>query len=389
MHPSRCVTTRSHDSICIAQNRDLLDVVIPYAENNAVGRFARENFANLVIGISGFFCFATCLRRIEDGQEIVGKCYLVPLWNNRRSVRSARKSIGMLPDYDDNFQSISTEVETSFAELSVCTADVKLVRTGHVTITIDEMPLMDGESEADARILGKLAANQIFYFLKDISHVHQHHDPKQDAITEVTRFDPANPDRWIEKTQNALYREIIRFKRFRNEQSLFRASGVLSYAKSFERSIGNGSSQSRLFNTDELEVSLAVSREELRHKDQRKIAELDSIRNWFFALFGFIISTSFLVRSASTLPTFEVNESLIAVTRYIAESPIPVVFFLVFISVITSFFTHRRDPASVQLVRSVLRWTQGFRMRWYFVANVLFTLVFSFIFYALLLSRLF
>lgn len=387
--PSKCVSARNNATACVSQNRDLLDVVLPYSESTLVGRFVREYFANLVIGVSGQFCFATCLDRCSGGQEFSGKCYMVPLKGNRRNIWRNRRCIGGMSDYDDNFPEYRKRFEDEISRLSICTSDIRISRTGHVIIEISEMPILEGARDLDRALIAKLAANQIFYFLKDISHVHQHHDPKQDAITEVTPFHSDDPYRWVEKTQNALYREIIKYKRFKNEKSLFRASGVLSYAKSFENSIGVSAGVTRPFNTDELETSLRVSREELQHNDQKKIAEIDSARNWFFALFGFVVSVAFLVRAADPPPKIEVDDSLIEVTRFLAGNPIPIFFLILFVSFVTSFLTHRRDPARFQLVRAALRWTQGFRMRWYFLANVLFTMTFSAAFYFFLVQRLF
>ncbi len=370
------------------QKRDLLDVVLPYTENSKVGSFVREYFANFVIGISGMFCVIANLQRHASGEYFFGHLYLVPLRKNRSQIRSLRRDLSNCRHYSDGFQSIRDKALAEGKKLCVCSADVELHRNGKAQIKLDE-PKGLGERNADSTLLETLIANQFFYFLKDVSHVHQHHDPKQDAITEVTEIDTSNKHQWIAETQRSLYREVIRYKRFRNEKSLFRAAGILAYAKSFERCHAKDLPMAEKFNTDELEKSLSVSREELQHVDQKKIAELDAMRNWFFALFGFVISASFLTRLSENGGEVNVHKSLIGTTKFVAENPVPVICLLFVASYVSSFLTHRRDPASIDLIRSILRWMQGFRLRWFICANVLLTTVFTLIFYFLLLKQFF
>lgn len=386
-HPSKCTSLRQKNAVCMMQFRDLLDVVLPYMDNNAVGRFCRETFANYIIGISGKFCFLADLREVVKEDCYAGTAYLVPLRDNQAKVRAWRKKMSSVPHHSEEYEEINSSLLGEVSGVAACKAEVLLSRNGKLEIKFAEFNRVE-ETADDQELLKRMVANQIFYFFKDVSHVHQHHDPKQDAITQVTKFNEAAPDEWISNTQHALYREVIRYKRFRTEKSLFRASGVLAYAKSFERSHASEASHPRKFNTDELQASLEVSREELRHNDQKKIAELDSIRTWFFALFGFVVSASFLVRSTPVSPTFEVHPILIKTTKFVAEEPVPVFFILVVLSFVTSFFSHRRDPASIQFVRTVLRWMQGFRMRWYMLANAMIASICAFIFYALLLKQL-
>lgn len=220
-----------------------------------------------------------------------------------------------------------------------------------------------------------------------MAHVHQHHDPSHDAITELTEH--ANPEsaEWIKCTQQSLYRAVIRYKRFRNEKALFRASGILAYAQSFEKSHLNQKTKSHLkeFNREELKASLQVSRAEIKHFDQKRLSRTESIRNSFFALFGFIISVTFLARMDKEF-SVALHPSITGATTLIAEKPLPTIGLVILISCIYSFATHKNDPAEFELTRAAIRLLQGFQLRWNVIFNLMATLVLSWLCYLLLIS---
>lgn len=379
-HPTKSSCIRLGNELCFMQQRDLLDVVLPFVDNTNVGRFVRETFSNHIIGITGRFTFLALCDIAPSGEYMSGSVFLIPEKDNSEIIKVIKKQFLCNEREYSEFQAAITNIKACQESAKSC-ASVKLFRNGKFYLQLENV-----RSAEEQNVVEKLVANQFFYFFKDVSHVHQHHDPKQDAITQLSPVLGESDESWIHETQHSLYREVIRFKRFRSEGALFRASGVLAYAQSFERSHVSGSKVSCEFNNQELEKSLSISRDELKHRDQKRIAFIETTRNWFFSLFGVVISATFLVRLAPSETTPQVNSLYYRFTEIVAQKPIPVVAIVVFFAWISSFVTHQNDPARFNIVRTMLRWFQGFHIRWFFISNLILTVVFAAMFYFFLIK---
>jgi len=107
-------------------------------------------------------------------------------------------------------------------------AHVKFKRDGLVEIRTDE------NTDADAKVL----AAQIYYFLRDITHAHQHHELTSDTILKIYDFSndsAADRIKWKRETLYALYRWVIQQKRVRKLEAAIRCKGVLAYEESFSK----------------------------------------------------------------------------------------------------------------------------------------------------------
>ena len=359
--PTRCWRRELGKRLVAVQRRDLLDVLILYADSSEVMRFFREKLANLIVGISGRFWYLLDARESDDGEMLYGSIHMVPAANNGEFVKSLRHWLaasGNLADLE--------KINPSLRKASCYSVKFSLERGGKVTITPD-----DGNGD---RQLQHVLANQIFFFLKDISHVHQHHHPSHDAITEVTEIsNAADESKWIAETQFCLYRAIIRFKRFRNEKALFRAAGILAYAQSFDRTYGKGASPAKRFNVDELKESLAVGREEITHFRNRWISLTETFRAFFFGLFG-LIATAALFARLDGPKDFEVDPAWMQLAQFVASNPGTAVAFTILLSFVWAFRSHQLDPSEFRVLRLFLRLVQGVRLRWAIVFNILVTI---------------
>lgn len=385
-YPTKSRQLRCGKSAVFLQKRDLLDVVAPFLDNSETGKIFRELIANHILGISGKFTFVSIVSYEEDNEKMRGNVYLLP--NSKYSQEIKQISSAILQDKceDSQYKRISELVE-SLCENNFGSASFCLERGGKILIDTNVQSAY-AEVDGKNKQIDNIIANQFYYFFKDIAHVHQHHEPSHDAIIELTRIDVKKPDAWIADVQSDLYRAIIRYKRFRNEKALFRASGILAYTKSFDNNYGNKLQEQRNFNADQLEQSLAVSRAEIQHFDQKKLAQIESTRNFFFALFGFVISASIILTMGPETEPLEVHYLLSLGTRIVASKPLHTVGTLLVIAVIYSFLTHKSDPANLTMVRTSLRWLQGFRMRYYMISNIILTMFFSIICYYTLIAGL-
>jgi hypothetical protein len=70
----------------------------------------------------------------------------------------------------------------------------------------------------------KWMADQAYFFLRDITHVHQHHSPSSDTILILQERDDDIDFSWRRRIIFSLHHYIIRSKRFSDSASLFQAS---------------------------------------------------------------------------------------------------------------------------------------------------------------------
>lgn len=370
--PAVCSRKDVDGTFFILQRRDLLDVLVPYAEGSEVASYFRELLANLVIGISGRFWFVLSAKPSTDGDRCSGQILMIPAANNRNKISKIRDW------FKSDNQAGAEDLLRACESVARYSADFELERAGKAEIR----PKPDlGTMGEELRLL---LANQAFFFLKDISHVHQHHHRTHDAITEVTEFLDSQPDDlWVPQTQFSLYRAIIRYKRFKNEKALFRASGILAYAQSFDKAYGGSNTPAKRFHIEELERSLAVSREEIRHFDQKRLSVIETFRSFFFAAFGLVATAGIFARITGSTE-IEVDKTVLWVAQFSAANPVSVLGVTALSALVWAIVTHRTDPADYRMVRLALRLLQGLRLRWTILFNVALTALFAWLAYLLL-----
>ncbi|SLN23128.1 hypothetical protein ROJ8625_00920 [Roseivivax jejudonensis] len=371
--PNRCVRKDIGRTVFVLQRRDLLDVLVPYSEGTDVAKFFREFLANHLIGISGNFWFVLELSVSDDGEESSGTVFVVPQAKNSDLIQRLK---AWFKSDDDSF---NERLKRDTRESACWAVAVSIERPGKSGVSM----LSDvGRVDGFGAHLEYVLANQAFYFLKDICHVHQHHHQTHDAITKLvpTAGYEAGAERWVDETLFSLYRAIIRFKRYKNEKALFRAAGILAYAQSFYRAYGERSPSAKMFHVDELEKSLEVSREQIKHFDQKRYTSIETFRNFFFALAGLFTAAVFYARLDGSAE-FEVHSGLIDVATFVASEPIRAIGYTLLLSCFWVMFTHKTDPADFVVVRTVNRLLQGFRLRWNTIFNLAITIAFGLVAY--------
>ena len=370
-YPNRSICARSGRSVFFFQKRDLLDIVAPFAYETPIGAFFQEFIANYAVGVSGNFAFVFFGELAADRQSLRASVLLIPGKNNRPLLKETKRKVY---EWQDAELANLTEWSNFFDKLrnsSCASCEVAMYRSGKAALQVS----LNGEANPDKE-LEALVANQFFYFLKDNAHVHQHHDPTHDAITTVTELCREDDDAWILSTQHSLYRAVIRYKRFRNEKALFRASGILAYAQSFEKACGKNCDSLLEFNREELRASLDIARDEIKHFDAKRTSFIETIRNFFFAVFGLVISLMLILRFDEevtiSVPSEFAAAADIVINRYWLVGSVVVI-----LSFGYAIAAHRVDPAQWGLIRAGHRLFQGFRLRWLFAFNAFMTIVFT------------
>ena len=88
-------------------------------------------------------------------------------------------------------------------------------------------------------------ASQAFFFLKDITHRHQHHDPARDTVTDLYLCVDGDEAYWQQATYDSLIRSVVALRRQKLDITIRSALGILAYASSFQKLVHDAASKSR------------------------------------------------------------------------------------------------------------------------------------------------
>lgn len=162
-------------------------------------------------------------------------------------------------------------------------------------------------------------AEQGFFFLRDISHVHQHHDPRTDTIVRVH-------DEGVSFYRDIyfdLFRYIVRFKRRKSPKNIIRASGLLAYASSFRQIAEGKDCFPNDYQIDNLKISLDSAQFELDFKAQKSISTITFYLTMIFTVFGLLLSLTSLTQFGTDAQKRLVQPSDFAIgfTQLIAANP--------------------------------------------------------------------
>lgn len=131
-------------------------------------------------------------------------------------------------------------VHSALDGVAIYTIDCGVGRNGVVTLT-ERTRRSDVEFAASVlespRPLDEKAArylcNQAFFFIKDITHVHQHHHPKSDTITAAYLSDPEFS--WVRETQYSMHRRVVSLRWMPTPRNLYDGLGIMAYMSSFAK----------------------------------------------------------------------------------------------------------------------------------------------------------
>lgn len=130
--------------------------------------------------------------------------------------------------------------------ISVLNSSFTLPRNGLLTIdNVELKEVSDKDLRWSTRSQGDVYDNfktnsvsQIYYFLKDLCHQHQHHDSKSDKLLPLIQ---STSSEYIPKLANevlkSLYRTILKMRRTHSEKDYYAMKGIMVYTKSFKQII--------------------------------------------------------------------------------------------------------------------------------------------------------
>lgn len=337
---------------CIGGSRWIIADQTRYLSDSAVP-FSRL-LVPLLQGYTGTFHFVCIASRKADGNfetdELRGTLYIIDsndAWRRAQpSVRDTQieliKHEAIRLDSSQIEERVST-LENKLTQASRFLCDFSMRRSGVVTISTrpeSEIPLPDTENQ-DIEIFRDDLCNQLFFFLKDITHIHQHHHHMNDTICMLYRCINGDDIVWRCKTLRSLYRKSVRFKRLHKNEDYCDALGVLSYTNKFRQicikdvGLAHADDLKPALEIDDMLRSINASHEKLKLQIEDKIRQSENLRNLMVAIIGVVISFVGLLSLSGQFESTSVAPYLTMTANFALGQPI------VLIAIVTSIvFTY-------------------------------------------------
>lgn len=370
-HPRRCVQANVDDGqvryvICY-QARDLLDAAIPHIIAEKI--FGARGRMWLVL-VSRTVPEGDLLKEILEGRillfhdkarwEVGGKSLVETIQSRLRSWPHRDEKTSLPIDFHDEYEALrdSLSSESSFY------ADFTMARSGKTTFVHDtSWPVTASAPKGLAGPTGvrlqKLIPSQLFYFLRDISHHHQHHDPATDTIVDL--YPEGGATDWRHLTLFSMFRKIIDYKRNPSATALTASKGVLAYAEAFS----NVCSKDKKyipphFDWNAVKDSLSAGREELERRRTQSRLRRNTVWGVSVGAIGLVLALVGLL----SLSDFDLNAPPNVVLTFLAESLVTsfwvsVALFVVMM-IVVMVAAGAIDPFEWRVMKNVVRLVQPF-----------------------------
>ncbi|WP_442580605.1 hypothetical protein ACSBOB_00955 [Mesorhizobium sp. ASY16-5R] len=239
-HPSAAqyanLGTASYQYVIALQRRQTTDVLFP----RLLSRFFQ---------VSGDFKFVFCARSRRGARSVddplIGRIYVM-----RPGSEGYLKIDGLfsawLPvfrtaeDSPDEYTIANYKIiHDELSALTDFSANAVIHRNGMTTISrvaFSDDEIYDNSERfaaAEKVNIDAIWADQLYFFLRDISHQHQHHSPDADTMITTYRVEGRTLE-WCSRVVYALYFYIINSKRRLEPTEQVRVLGVLAYLSSFK-----------------------------------------------------------------------------------------------------------------------------------------------------------
>jgi hypothetical protein len=216
-----------------------------------------------------------------------------------------------------------------------------VLRNGVISFFADDQSELAPESPPyPSGIRQHAVISQVYSFMRDIAHVHQHHSPSSDTIVDVYSAD--NDDvTWRKNTLFSIYRRVISFKRQRDIAVQIRSIGLMAYAEAFQKAWhGDRPHQANKeippFHNTEMKESIRSSELRMRYKLQQETERTTAFRTVTFSLLALILSFAGLVKLSGWTSTVQPSPVLTWTTDLLLTKPLQSVFA---VGIVVLFFT--------------------------------------------------
>jgi hypothetical protein len=258
---------------------------------------------------------------------------------------------------------------------SICTenclfqGNFSVKRNGVIDIYVDvdvktapDAPKFPDEPLAKRHVRHILAA-QLFSFIRDIGHQHQHHNPKTDTIVDLHEIIDDDDTRWRKHTLYGIYRRIISYKRRPHVEQQLMALGLLAYAKAFRNvCVSEGIDCLPPYYDLETRESISATEARVRYSLQKRQDRISVIRTVGLGLAALVVAIAGLEKIGPTPnPSIAIAPELDFFARAVAGHPLAIV------SIMAStlyfarvFFAGKQHPERGPVSRMFQSWLQPY-----------------------------
>lgn len=366
---SKNIANRDKRYIISWQKRFLSDSTLPF----------KRISSRHILKLEGAFwcvCIASCSNNpAVTNDKLTGKLYFFhgkEMWNPVKD---------HIVDYQHSLLSLTDEenpvLNAGFSQLqndliADCSyyVDFDLFRNGVVELTTPEnlnclsenAPKFPDSADENKHVT-HLVCSQLYFFLKDIAHHHQHHDPSTDTMIDIYCPNDDDDYGWRCATLRILLRKVLEFKRSSDVGFLSSSRGLLAYANSFrhlsEEELDEGVKLCPNYNQDALEQSIKASQEIKSLALQDGVRAQEIFKSLFFSLLGVVFSVVGLVKlTSSNSITNTPNALILEVAKFILENPITSLFFVGALVLVGMIIFRAIDCTKWKIVRGIYRFFQ-------------------------------
>lgn len=284
----------------VATTRDR--IVLAYQRRNLSDSVFRT-ITDRVSSRSGDFWFAVSARSTAAPSDVEGHvCGQVHIFKSKEDWRSGpeatvRKAIDELNEArlslaanrNQTLDAAYKWADDALKKHADIILEFEIIRDGELRVSLPHFSDQDlayasrAFAEQDGHDFDKWIADQAYFFLRDISHKHQHHD---DAVDTILILQKAGDDdvAWRRNIIFSLHFYIISARRTRDARSLIRALGILAYYKSFAAlskiKLGDLFNQIPVFQDEALKDSLNAAIDERAFMDGVEQRQTDRTTNF-------------------------------------------------------------------------------------------------------------
>ena len=371
------VADRERRFLASYQARYSADVLLPF----------KRVLAPILFGVEGeiWFVFVANTQHSDDRTQefLCGTAFmftdkrawrqavLPELTTYQRHLRAFRfPTHGSVLDYAMPVFDHTTEYCRSLASFY---ADVRISRTGTTEISVPDplklnnrAPKLPDEPRQRTHIIYILAA-QIFVFLKDIGHRHQHHDPATDTIVDLCQVEPDDDLSWRLSTLYAMYRKVIDYKRNPHVSTFNNCLGIIAYASTFLAICKEELSEEQekklpVYFSDYTATSIKATQSKIERDLTTRQKLLDTARTTVLAVLGLLLSFVGLLK----LTKFEVNVTpdplYTRVVTLLLTRPLPTIALVALFVLMVVWATNYKYKESWTLTVKIMRVLQALPM---------------------------
>jgi hypothetical protein len=287
------------------QKRPLNDSAFPVLKRLLVNALFNQN---------GTFWFAFIAQGlnspINESNEIRGTIFIFSdkdQW--KELVPKIKKFQGYLKKFphldndtslEDYFKDKQSNLLQGLEPNCMATIEVKLERNGVATLEYVKSKISNPSPmrvDIDSSIsLQELVCQQAFFYLKDITHEHQHHSQKTDTMVGLHLIkDDESEAIWYSRTLKRLYKKVLEFKRSKDQNIYASTLGLLAYVDSFcsiakEKLDTEEYLKIPIKNHETLKSSIKASEDQGSQKYTDRKRVVDTVRTTIFSLIGVFLS---------------------------------------------------------------------------------------------------